>query len=192
MIWCFLFILTLSTCHCSCKVISAFLESPDPKIQKLAKKELQPLVDNGLLKKPSELPPKNQEAQWTSVKRPNDCHGEGNYISTGWFWHTISVANTRLNYAVVLFAKSEWEGTIKFYRESCCCCNFDNQKKHCEFIDIWSNDILFFSYFKLQQFCNCHHIQDVTCLLYHVCAIGFMVFGCLVWFLKLRCPILFN
>lgn len=67
MIWCFLFILTLSTCHCSCKVISAFLESPDPKIQKLAKKELQPLVDNGLLKKPSELPPKKEEAQWTSV-----------------------------------------------------------------------------------------------------------------------------
>ncbi|KAK7264669.1 hypothetical protein RJT34_32279 [Clitoria ternatea] len=34
----------------SCKVISAFLESPDPNIQKLVNKELQPLIDNGILK----------------------------------------------------------------------------------------------------------------------------------------------
>ncbi|GAU48158.1 hypothetical protein TSUD_198160, partial [Trifolium subterraneum] len=34
----------------SCKVISAFLESSDSKVQKLAKKELQPLIDNGTLK----------------------------------------------------------------------------------------------------------------------------------------------
>lgn len=40
----------------SCKVISAFLESPDSEVQKLAKKELQPLIDNGILKnlKPTE------------------------------------------------------------------------------------------------------------------------------------------
>ncbi|OIW17690.1 hypothetical protein TanjilG_29040 [Lupinus angustifolius] len=39
------------------KVISAFLESPDLKVQKLAKNELQPLVDSGILKylKPKEL-----------------------------------------------------------------------------------------------------------------------------------------
>ncbi|CAL0330180.1 unnamed protein product [Lupinus luteus] len=39
------------------KVISAFLESPDSKVQKLAKNELQPLVDSGILKnlKPKEL-----------------------------------------------------------------------------------------------------------------------------------------
>ncbi|XP_045786833.1 pumilio homolog 24 isoform X1 [Trifolium pratense] len=35
----------------SCKVIAAFLESSDSKVQKLAKKELQPLIDNGTLKK---------------------------------------------------------------------------------------------------------------------------------------------
>ncbi|WJX96208.1 hypothetical protein P8452_77443 [Trifolium repens] len=35
----------------SCKVISAFLESSDSKVQKLAEKELQPLIDNGILKK---------------------------------------------------------------------------------------------------------------------------------------------
>ncbi|XP_004508185.1 pumilio homolog 24 isoform X2 [Cicer arietinum] len=34
------------------KVIYAFLESPDSKVQKLAKKELQPLIDNGILKTP--------------------------------------------------------------------------------------------------------------------------------------------
>ncbi|KAE9602582.1 putative armadillo-like helical protein [Lupinus albus] len=41
----------------SCKVISAFLESPDSKLQKLAKNELQPLVDSGILKnlKPKEV-----------------------------------------------------------------------------------------------------------------------------------------
>lgn len=36
----------------SCKVITAFLESTDSKVQKLAKKELQPLIDNGVLKNP--------------------------------------------------------------------------------------------------------------------------------------------
>ncbi|KAK7363536.1 hypothetical protein VNO77_05682 [Canavalia gladiata] len=44
----------------SCKVISAFLESPDPNIQKLVKKELQPLIDNGVLKN---LKPKEQASQ---------------------------------------------------------------------------------------------------------------------------------
>ncbi|CAI8610701.1 unnamed protein product [Vicia faba] len=36
----------------SCKIISAFLESSDLKVQKLAEKELQPLIDNGILKNP--------------------------------------------------------------------------------------------------------------------------------------------
>ncbi|KAJ1395242.1 Pumilio RNA-binding repeat [Sesbania bispinosa] len=44
----------------SCKVISAFLESPDSMVQNLAKKELQPLVDNGILKN---LKPKEQSTQ---------------------------------------------------------------------------------------------------------------------------------
>ncbi|KAF3456285.1 hypothetical protein FNV43_RR00935 [Rhamnella rubrinervis] len=34
----------------SCKVISAFLESSDPKVRELAKAELQPLIDGGTLK----------------------------------------------------------------------------------------------------------------------------------------------
>jgi len=37
---------------CSCKIVSAFLESPDLKVQKLVKKELQPLIDRGILKNP--------------------------------------------------------------------------------------------------------------------------------------------
>ncbi|MED6106511.1 hypothetical protein PIB30_005139 [Stylosanthes scabra] len=44
----------------SCKVISAFLESPDSKVQKLVKKELQPLIDSGILK--------NQKARELSTK----------------------------------------------------------------------------------------------------------------------------
>ncbi|CAJ1940948.1 unnamed protein product [Sphenostylis stenocarpa] len=36
----------------SCKTVSAFLESPDPKVQKLVKNELQPLIDSGILKNP--------------------------------------------------------------------------------------------------------------------------------------------
>ncbi|CAL5198923.1 unnamed protein product [Lathyrus oleraceus] len=44
----------------SCKIISAFLESSDSKVQKLAKKELQPLIDNGILKNPKS---KEQAAQ---------------------------------------------------------------------------------------------------------------------------------
>ncbi|KAK7387939.1 hypothetical protein VNO78_22738 [Psophocarpus tetragonolobus] len=44
----------------SCKVISAFLESPDPKVQQLVKKELQPLIDNGTL---NNLKPKEQANQ---------------------------------------------------------------------------------------------------------------------------------
>lgn len=39
-------------CDCSGKVIVAFLESSDPKVHKLAKKELQPLIDGGILKIP--------------------------------------------------------------------------------------------------------------------------------------------
>ncbi|BAT77096.1 hypothetical protein LR48_Vigan01g302900 [Vigna angularis] len=34
----------------SCKIVSAFLESPDTKVQKLVGKELQPLIDRGILK----------------------------------------------------------------------------------------------------------------------------------------------
>lgn len=37
---------------CSCKVISAFLESSDSKVRELAKEELQPLIDGGALKIP--------------------------------------------------------------------------------------------------------------------------------------------
>ncbi|KAL2338996.1 hypothetical protein Fmac_013442 [Flemingia macrophylla] len=44
----------------SCKVISAFLESPDPNVQNLVKKELQPLIDNGIMKNPK---PKEQASQ---------------------------------------------------------------------------------------------------------------------------------
>jgi len=36
------------------------LESTDSKVQKLAKKELQPLIDNGVLKNPQ---PKEQASQ---------------------------------------------------------------------------------------------------------------------------------
>jgi pumilio family protein 6 len=46
-----MFVFLSRPCDCSCKVISAFLESSDSKVQKLAKKELQPLIDNGILKK---------------------------------------------------------------------------------------------------------------------------------------------
>ncbi|XP_061349186.1 pumilio homolog 24 isoform X2 [Gastrolobium bilobum] len=44
----------------SCKVISAFLESPDSKVQELVKNELQPLIDNGILKN---LKPREQVTQ---------------------------------------------------------------------------------------------------------------------------------
>ncbi|PKI56722.1 hypothetical protein CRG98_022882 [Punica granatum] len=43
----------------SSKVVSAFLESSDTKVRKLAKKELQPLVDGGMLKIPETKQPKN-------------------------------------------------------------------------------------------------------------------------------------
>ena len=45
---------------CSCKVISAFLESPDPTVLKLVKKELQPLIDIGILKNPKPIEQANQ------------------------------------------------------------------------------------------------------------------------------------
>eukprot|EP00256_Glycine_max_P063791 XP_014633703.1 pumilio homolog 24 isoform X2 [Glycine max] len=44
----------------SCKVISAFLESPDPTVLKLVKKELQPLIDIGILKNPKPIEQANQ------------------------------------------------------------------------------------------------------------------------------------
>lgn len=34
----------------SAKVISAFADTSDPKVSKLAKKELQPLIDSGAIK----------------------------------------------------------------------------------------------------------------------------------------------
>lgn len=37
-------------CCCSGKVVSAFLESSDSKVRELAKKELKPLLDRGILK----------------------------------------------------------------------------------------------------------------------------------------------
>lgn len=36
----------------SCKVVSAFLESPDSEVREMAKEELQPLIDSGILKVP--------------------------------------------------------------------------------------------------------------------------------------------
>lgn len=45
-------ILLFLFCDCSGKVISAFLESSDSKVRELAKKELQPLIDRGILKIP--------------------------------------------------------------------------------------------------------------------------------------------
>lgn len=39
-------------CDCSCKVVTAFLESSDFKVRELAKMELQPLIDSGSLKIP--------------------------------------------------------------------------------------------------------------------------------------------
>ncbi|XP_076920659.1 pumilio homolog 24-like [Bidens hawaiensis] len=44
----------------SAKVISAYLETSDPKVLKLAKKELQPLLDQGLLKVPDQSQPKKE------------------------------------------------------------------------------------------------------------------------------------
>ena len=38
--------------QCSSKVIVAYLESPDSKVKDLAKSELQPLIDSGILKIP--------------------------------------------------------------------------------------------------------------------------------------------
>jgi len=46
--------------NCSCKVISTFLESPDPTVLKLVKKELQPLIDIGILKNPKPIEEANQ------------------------------------------------------------------------------------------------------------------------------------
>lgn len=40
------------TFDCSCKVICAFLESSDSKVRGLAKKELQLLIDGGIIKIP--------------------------------------------------------------------------------------------------------------------------------------------
>jgi pumilio family protein 6 len=37
---------------CSSKVICAFLESSDSKVRELAKEELQPLIDGGIIKLP--------------------------------------------------------------------------------------------------------------------------------------------
>ncbi|KAJ6980833.1 hypothetical protein D5086_018999 [Populus alba] len=44
----------------SSKVICAFLESSDSKISKLAKEELQPLIDSGILKLPEKKQPANK------------------------------------------------------------------------------------------------------------------------------------
>ncbi|KAJ6897809.1 pumilio [Populus alba x Populus x berolinensis] len=44
----------------SSKVICAFLESSDAKISKLAKEELQPLIDSGILKLPEKKQPANK------------------------------------------------------------------------------------------------------------------------------------
>ncbi|KAI7742993.1 hypothetical protein M8C21_032658 [Ambrosia artemisiifolia] len=44
----------------SAKVVSAYLETSDPKVLKLAKKELKPLLDQGLLKLPEQSQPKKE------------------------------------------------------------------------------------------------------------------------------------
>ncbi|MFS7892469.1 putative armadillo-like helical, CPL domain, pumilio domain-containing protein [Helianthus anomalus] len=45
----------------SAKVVSAYMETSDPKVLKLAKKELKPLLDQGLLKLPDKSQPKKDE-----------------------------------------------------------------------------------------------------------------------------------
>ncbi|XP_076902120.1 pumilio homolog 24-like [Bidens hawaiensis] len=45
----------------SVKVVSAYLETRDPKVLKLAKKELQPLLDQGLLKVNDQSQPKKED-----------------------------------------------------------------------------------------------------------------------------------
>ena len=42
----------------SAKVVCAYLETTDPKVLKLAKKELQPLLKEGVLKLPERYQPK--------------------------------------------------------------------------------------------------------------------------------------
>ena len=46
---------------CSSKVICAFLESSDSKVRKLAKKELQPLIDGGIIKIPEAKQSANED-----------------------------------------------------------------------------------------------------------------------------------
>jgi len=41
-----------TSCYCSSKVVAAFLESPSSEVKDLAKHELQPLIDTGILKVP--------------------------------------------------------------------------------------------------------------------------------------------
>jgi pumilio family protein 6 len=45
---------------CSSKVICAFLESSDAMVSKLAKEELQPLINRGILKLPEKKQPANE------------------------------------------------------------------------------------------------------------------------------------
>lgn len=44
--------ITFWECECSHKVVSAFLEASDSDVCELAKGELQPLIDSGILKIP--------------------------------------------------------------------------------------------------------------------------------------------
>jgi pumilio family protein 6 len=46
---------------CSSKVICAFLESSDSKVRELAKEELQPLIDGGIIKIPETKQSANED-----------------------------------------------------------------------------------------------------------------------------------
>lgn len=46
----------------SCKVICAFVESSDSKVREMAKKELQPLIDGGIIKIPETKQTVSKEA----------------------------------------------------------------------------------------------------------------------------------
>lgn len=68
----------LSNFHvCSCKVVSAFLESSDSDVRELARKELQPMLDSGALKLPETMKLTNAfespKVRWAgTVSRLND------------------------------------------------------------------------------------------------------------------------
>lgn len=51
----------MGPCICSCKVVTAFLESSDSSVREVAKEELQPLIDAGTIKLPDSKHPVEAE-----------------------------------------------------------------------------------------------------------------------------------